>query len=444
MNRAGACSAVLSLMVACLGVARAQPPDGDEAPPTKADAVEDEEPLRPDVWGFFDAGQGFQVAKTDLGELWISGYLLLRYLNQLPEEDTFVDHLGRERSVDGRQDIQFHRSMIHFRGWLFDPRFELRITGWTVLSSQNVNIIGYAGYRFHRAFNLFGGVDANPGTRTMTGNFPLWLGTDRVMADEFARPGFTAGVWATGEPIDGLFYKLMVGNNISLINLTGGQLDRRFSYGASVWWMPTTGEFGPRGGFGDWDYHERLATRFGVSGVYTREERYTDLSTPAPGSTQIRLADGVLAFETGALAPDVTLLEADFAIVSADVGFKYKGIYLGAEYHNRWLFDFATTGPVPVDSIVDRSFYVKAAFFPIRRRLELYTATSWVFGDRDAGFETSREYIGGANYYPFDTPGIRLNLHFIDVEDSPTGSLFGYYQPGMDGQIVSVAASIFF
>jgi hypothetical protein len=369
---------------------------------------------------------------------------LVRYLNQLPNEDFFVDHLGRERPIDGRNDIQFHRSMIHFRGWLFDPKFEYRITGWTVLTSQNVNIIGYIGYKFCKAFNLFGGVDANPGIRSLTGTFPLWLGTDRFLAEEFARPGFTAGVFAFGEPLPGLQYKTLIGNNISQIGLTGAQLDRGFSYGLNVWWMPTTHEFGPRGGNGDWDWHERLATRIGVSTVFVREERYTPLSDPAPGSTQIRLADSVPLFERGALAPDVTVQNANYYIISGDLSLKYKGIFLMGELHHRFLWDFKATRPLPVDEILDRSFFVTASFYPIRRRLELYGETSWIFGDRSAGFDTSHEFVFGANFYPYPTPAIRVNLHYINVDESPAGALFGYYAAGMTGNIVSLGVSTLF
>src|SRR4051812_33827892 len=66
-------------------------------------------------------GQGFDVARGELGSLNISAYVLLRYLNQLPAEQSFTDHLGRNRTIDTRNDIQLHRIMIHFAGFLFTP-----------------------------------------------------------------------------------------------------------------------------------------------------------------------------------------------------------------------------------------------------------------------------------------------------------------------------------
>ena len=54
-----------------------------------------------------------------------------------------------------------------------------------------------------------------------------------------------------------------------------------FTTGASMWWMPTTKEFGPRGAYGDWEQHEKVATRFGVSTTRSPEERFTN-STRRP------------------------------------------------------------------------------------------------------------------------------------------------------------------
>ena len=36
----------------------------------------------------------------------------------------------------------------------------------------------------------------------------------------------------------------------------------------------------------------------------------------------------------------------------------------------------------------------------IKKKLEIYGATSWIFGDKDAGFSTSHEYIQGRTTFP--------------------------------------------
>ena len=69
-------------------------------------------------------------------------------------------------------------------------------------------------------------------------------------------------------------------------------------------------------------------------------------------------------FETGALAPGVTVDTVDYGILSFDAGVKYKGIFLQTEIYNRWLDNFTADGPLPVASIHDKGFYVQAAFYP--------------------------------------------------------------------------------
>ena len=180
------------------------------------------------------------------------------------------------------------------------------------------------------------------------------------MADEFFRPFFGSGVWAQGEPVPGLWYNAVMTNNYSSLGVKSSQLDRTFSTGASVWWMPTTKEFGPRGGYGDWEQHEKVATRFGFSTTRSPEQRFTNASTGAPTTPRIRLADSVNVFDTGALAPGVTVDKVDYRILSFDAGMKYRGIFLQTEIYNRWLDDFKADGPLPVDSIHDAGFYVQA------------------------------------------------------------------------------------
>lgn len=413
-------------------------------PAPSAKEIEAEEIAKQPTWGDMTPGKGFKVASTEYGDLSISGYGLVRYLNQLPPNQTFTDHLGNVREVDTRQDVNLHRVLVHFLGWAYDPKLRYALSVWTVNATEQVRVVGNLGYRFGEHFNVAGGIGAMPGTRSLLGSHPYWLAHDRVMADEYFRPGFTAGLWAEGRIVGDLYYKAMLGNNISSLGVDASELTRSMAPALSLWWMPTTGEFGPQGGFGDWEWHEELATRFGISGTFSREDRAAQIEQSGPDTTQIRLGDSLLLFQTGALAPDVTVRRADYGLLSADAGFKYKGVFLQVEGYRRWLRDFDANGPLPVDAIDDWGFYAQAAFFPIEKKLELYAATSWVFADEDAGYDTSFEYLIGANWYPFDTRNARLNVQSIFVEDSPVSSSFGFYQGGLDGVSLSVGASVFF
>jgi hypothetical protein len=395
-------------------------------------------------WGAVLPGKGFLVGKTSLGELSISAYALIRYLNQLPANQTFVDHLGREHDIDARNDVYAHRIMVHLKGWIALPELVYQITLWTVNTTDQKALFAVLGYQFHKAFSLYGGLNGLPGSRTLLGNHPWWLAYDRVMADEFFRPFFTNGVWASGEVLPGLWYTAMIGNNLSALGITAAQLTRTLAYSGTVWWMPTTHEFGPNGAFDDWEWHDELATRFGICATQSREDRFSDVATNAPDNTTIRLADSLNLFDEGSLADGVTVQEARYRMVEADAGFKLKGLFLQGAYFQRWLGDFQTDGAIPVGEIVDKGFYVQAAGYPIKHKLELYAATSWVFGDTSAGFHTSHEYLGGANWFYAHSRDFRINAQLIWVDRSPVSSSFGYYVGGEKGPIISVGTSILF
>ena len=51
-----------------------------------------------------------------------------------------------------------------------------------------------------------------------------------------------------------------------------------------MWWMPTTKEFGPRGAYGDYEMHDKVATRFGFSTTWSPEERFTDAPRVRPAT----------------------------------------------------------------------------------------------------------------------------------------------------------------
>ena len=413
----------------------------DESESTTLNATEDREKY--DTWGTFTPGKGVLLGRNDKGEASLSAYALARYINQMPDGQTFTDHLGNEHPVDARHDIYSHRLIIFLMGWVGDPKLVYNIAWWTVNTTDQDALFGNIGYQFDKKFNLYVGINGNPGSRSMFGSHPYWLGTDRVMADEFFRPFFTQGLWANGEVLPGLWYSMMVGNTSSTLGVKANQLDRKFTTGGSLWWMPTTHEFGPRGAYGDWENHQKLATRFGISTVNSPEERYTEIGTD-PGNTSLKLADSLNLFSAGSLAPGVTVTFADYQILSLDAGFKYKGFFFQTELYKRWLNGFEADGALPVDEIVDTGFYIQAAFYPVPKKIELYAATSQIYGDEDAGFGDSSEYLVGMNYYPWNTRNHRLNVQVIDVNHSPVSSTFGYYTGGQDGTTVSVAFSIFF
>jgi hypothetical protein len=412
-------------------------------PPAAATPQAPAEPERP-TWGVLDAtGSGIVIHRSSVAELSLGGYALVRYINQLPAEQQFTDHLGNVHDIDTRNDIQFHRAMLHFRGWLFSHKARYQITVWTVMSTDQTTLYGFLGYQFHRRFNVYAGINTLGGSRSLLGSHPFWLANDRVMADEFFRPSFTGGLWVNGELKPGLWYHFATANNLSQLGITANQLNRGLGTGGTVWWMPTTHEFGPNGSYGDWEYHEKLATRFGGSTARSREDRQLQTNT-SPENTQIKLADSLNLFDTGSLAPGATVQAVDYRVLAFDAAIKYRGIFAQAEYYNRWLDNFSADAPLPVDRLHDQGFYIQAAFFPIKKKLEAYGVLSRIFGDKAAGFGNGGEITFGSNYYWFNSRNVRTNLQIMNIDRSPVGSVFGFYVGGQKGWTVSAATSFYF
>jgi len=389
--------------------------------------------------GEFTPGKGFDLVKTKYGSLNISLYAIARYLNQLPGHQTWQDHLGRDREFIGRNDFFWHRTMIWFSGWLGTPKLTYVATVWTVFTTQQSLIYGNIAYKFNKHFQVAIGVGPNLSVRSMQGAFPFYSSTDRTMGEESLRGGFTNGMWVTGEIVPKLRYKVMVGNNLSSLGIQASKLTRDLSTSATIWWMPTTGEFGPRGGIGDFEEHQRVATRFGASYNHSREDRFNNIGTPSPDNTQVRMSDGVLFFETGALADDVTVDNADVDNVNIDAGLKYKGFGLQTEFHARKLSDFNATDPLPIHSIRDYGYNIQASYMLIPKKLCLYGIHSYLF---DEFKRNPWEAGGGLNLYPIQTRSWRLNLQVMHVNKSSAGGTFGLYTAGQTGTTFTFGTDI--
>lgn len=393
------------------------------------------------TWGEFDPGKGMLVGKNELGSMNISFYALGRYLNQQPPSQSYSDHLGRKRKVDTRNDIELHRAIVWLKGTAYDPKLHYVLNLWTVNSTKNINLIGMLNYKFDPKFELGVGVEGLPGVRSLNGQHPFFLGTDRHMGDEFFKPGFTMGLHARGRLTPKFFYRLMVGNALGEIGVTTADFTRNLAFGGSVWYMPT-GEFGPRSGYGDYEMHSELSSRFGLSFTQARENGFAkQYEGMEPKSTAIKLSDGTNLYSPGALSPGVIVKEANYNIISPDVGFKYKGFFFDMNYYWRWLSGFSTYGgTVPQKEIFDHGTMVQVAHQIKPRKVEIYTAYTYVWGE----FNNPWEIAVGTNYYPKNTRNWRLNMMINHVEQSPVGSQFGYYTAGQTGETIALATDVLF
>jgi hypothetical protein len=329
--------------------------------------------------------------------------------------------------------------MLFSQGWLFSQKFRYSTFLWTVQDTNQVAVGGALYYNFGTYMDLGMGWNAYPGTLSLQGSHPYWLSYDRVMADEFFRPYFSQGVFAKGNILPRVEYRWMFGNNNSNLDVPAVKLDRKLSAGFAITWLPTTGEFGPRGAFGDFEDHENVATRFNFAYTYSPEDRQAPLDLPAANTT-LRLSDSLNVFDTGTLAPGVTLEKTHYHLISAAAGTKYRGLFLQGEGYARKLNNFVADGPLPVGVIRDYGFYVQSGYMVIPKQVELYGSTSYVFGQ----YGNSKEFIVGGNYYPWKSRNARLNIQLINVDESPVNSTFGFYVGQLKGQVLTIGMTGFY
>jgi hypothetical protein len=388
--------------------------------------------------GEFAPGSGFDLIKTERGSLNISVYGLWRYMNQYPVGRSITDHHGVVRPVKTRNDVNWQRTFAWITGFFYNPKFRYNISLWSLPTTQQTLLFGNLQYRASPAFVIGVGIGPNLTARSVQGSWPYWAATDRQMAEEFFRGGFSSSIWVGGQAVPRLYYTVAITNNISQLGVTQANDTPNLGYSASLRWLPTTGEFGPRNGFGDLEFHRSWATQLGASVATSRESRYAPLDQASP-ATQIRLSDGVIPFEPGALAPGVTVQTLTYDYLSFDVGAKHRGFSFQGEYYVRRLSDFVATGPLPLTSVLDHGFMAEAMHMVLPRTLGVYVASGYIFDDFK---RRPWEIATGANFYPYGSRAWRLNLHLIHVERSPTGSFFGYYTAGQTGTTLSLATDI--
>jgi hypothetical protein len=367
----------------------------------------------------------------------------IRYLNTLDSEGTFTDHLGAVSEVNTRNDITVNRSMFILSGYVFDKRLRYSVTVWTSAGAASIVVAGNIGWQFNNALTLTGGYTGVPGSRSLVNTFPFFTASDRSMADNFFRPGFTQGVWASGEPVKGLNYLAFLGNGLNTLNISATKIDTHLAVSGSVWWEPL-GPYGPPGKdrnmYDDYFASKHVRIRIGTAFTRSREDRFSNLEQSNPDNTSLYNSDGVLTFSTGAFAPGVTLNLATYKMWAADAGIKWNGLAVNGQYFARLLDDFVADGPLPLKSTFDHGGEVSASYFAKPKKLMPYIRGSWVIGQ----FGNSYEYGAGAKWFPVRTDRFWLNAEVFRVNKSPYSGAFTPYTVGLTGWVPMLQAFLAF
>jgi len=422
----------------------------EETPNTESPAPVEEKPTGQDDGNKFDGrytpNLGFKVVNTEYGDMNVSIYTYVRYLNQLGLDPTYTDASGVTKNIQRRQDIQLLKLQIKFLGWILNPKMRYFLYAWTSNANQGqgaqVVLAGNLQYTFNKYLTLGGGIRSLPGTRSVEGNFPFWLNVDsRHIADEFMRPSYTSGVWATGNLNDRLKYQVMLGNNMSTLGVPASRLDNGLNtLSSALIWFPT-GDFekGFSGqGWGDFEHHDKFSTRLAVHFSHSKENKESQPDSEQFENTQLRLSDGTVIFTPNLFAPGVTITDARYRMTTVDGGFKYRGFALEGEYFWRWLddFKFQTTpapdalGQVPT-TLFDHAFQIQGSAMVVPTKLQAYVGFSKIFGQ----YGQPRDFRTGANFFPFGNKVVRWNNEALYVYRSPVGYTSVPYPIGGRGWI---------
>ena len=398
-----------------------------------------DEPQKPVRFGTYTPGGGFKVASTEYGDLNIRVYAYVRYLNQKDLDETSTDSFGATSTLDLRQDVQLNKVNVYFQGWLMSQKLRYVFYVWTSNTSQGngaqVVVGGNLGYRFNEHARLSFGIGSLPGVRSTSGNFPFWLGVDnRLIGDEFFRPSYTSGIWVDGKIVDGVNYAVMLGDNLSQLGVDAAQLDDGFdTWSGVVSWMPTTKEYGRASGFGDFERHDKVATRFALHYTRSTEDKQSQPGTESPENSQIRISDGNIVFAPALFGPGTVIQTVRYQMMSLEAGIKYKGFSVEGEYYVRQVDDFRGVGvdTLPFDKLSDDGFQLQTSAMVLPKELQLYLSGSKIFGEYgdpwDARF--------GVNWFPWKNQVVRWNTEVISLSHSPVGALSLPYLVGGNGLV---------
>jgi hypothetical protein len=199
-------------------------------------------------------------------------------------------------------------------------------------------------------------------------------------------------------------------------------------------WLPTTGEFGLYGTFGDYDDHQKVATRLAVHFSKSLEDKQSQPGTEGIENSQIRLSDGSVIFTPNLFGPGIAVNKVDYKMGSIDGGIKYRGFSVEGEYYRRWLRNYQGLNVGGIPDITDNGYQLQTSAMVVPKFLQVYVSGSQIFGD----FGDPTELRVGANYYLVGSRGLRVNGEWIHVNKSPVGYTAYPMPVGASGNIFHI------
>jgi hypothetical protein len=220
---------------------------------------------------------------------------------------------------------------------------------------------------------------------------------------------------------------------LSILGVSASQLDNKFdTQSYMLQWLPTTGEFGLYGTFGDYDYHQKAATRVAIHYSHSLEDKQSQPGTEGIENSQIRLTDGSVIFTPDLFGTGIAVNKVDYRMTSLDAGVKFKGLAVEFEYYRRWLSDYQGINVGGIPDITDNGYQLQGSAMVVPKFLQAYVSGSQIFGD----YGDPSELRVGGNYYFMGNRGLRVNGEFIHVNKSPVGYTAYPMPVGANGNIL--------
>lgn len=378
--------------------------------------------------------KGFAIVpfnkKKNPFDIKINGWIQFRYNGFARDVDSWTDNAGVTRTVRNRNALDIERARLSFKGTALDPRltYFYQLDGDTD-GRHTVDFFDYWwSWKFSDRFNV------QVGKRKVSGSRQWLLGArrtrfiDRPMANDFFRPDRTIGIWGRGKTGETGSYEVMIGNGYRTSNLPNNVTDDQFTFAFSQHFDPY-GKFG--GQLVDFDYTCDPLIRIGHSFVYSPITSEA-LGAPNDETDFLRLADGTRLNQIGALSPGLTVSGVDVYFYGVDLAAKWNGWSVNSEVFLRWLENLEANGALPVDSLMQRGFYVEGGRFIIPKKLDCNFRYSEVNGLVGGG----SEYAAGLNWYPkTDSFKIKCSFDVTVLDGSPLNNSSSDILVGDDGTL---------
>lgn len=360
-------------------------------------------------------------------ELNLNAWMQMRHHAFDRDVRTWTDNAGVTRPVESRNAFDIERARLVLAGQAWDPRLKyfIQLDGDTDGRHAVDFFDHWWGWQWTDDLLIQLGKRKVPASRQWLLGARSTRLVDRPMATDFFRPDRTVGVFLTGKaPLLG-HWEAMVGNGYQTANLPNDESDNNLTLAATNYYQPL-GDFGSNPV--DFDGSEELVVRIGQSAVYSPQS-HDSAGTSLPEVGFLRLSDGTILTQTGALTPGVTVSDFDLYFYSVDLAAKYRLWSIDAEFYLRWIEQLAGDGPLTVTDLLQRGFYIEGGRFLVPRRLDVnvrYSQVSGLLG-------TATEIAAGINWYPLATQRLKVSMDVTSLDGSPLNNTTTDILAGDDG-----------